>query len=119
MEVLLRGMSVVLLSAVCLASSGRAVAGPPTDMVRQTTDQVIKVLEDPQLRSPDKQAERQERLRKISDQAFNWEEMAQRALATHWRERTPQERQEFVTNDSRCPAVPLLPEGWDPTERTL
>ena len=29
------------------------------------------------------------------------------------------ERQEFVTIDSRCPAVPLLPEGWDPTERTL
>ena len=24
------------------------------------------------------------------------------------------ERQEFVTIDSRCPAVPLLPEGWDP-----
>ena len=29
------------------------------------------------------------------------------------------ERQEFVTIDSRCPAVPLLPDGWDPTERTL
>ena len=29
------------------------------------------------------------------------------------------EHQEFVTIDSRCSAVPLLPDGWDPTERTL
>lgn len=96
MRVLRRGLTVVLLSAIWLASAGLATAGPPTDMVRQTTDQVLKVLEDPQLRGPDKQAARQERLRQISDQAFNWQEMAQRALATHWRERTPQERQEFV-----------------------
>jgi phospholipid transport system substrate-binding protein len=96
MGVLLRRLTVVLLSAVCLASAGQAVAGPATDMVRQTTDQVLKVLEDPQLRSPDKQAERQKRLRQISDQGFHWEEMARRALGTHWRERTPQQRQEFV-----------------------
>jgi phospholipid transport system substrate-binding protein len=43
-----------------------------------------------------KQAERQERLHKVSEQAFDWKEMAQRALAVHWRERTPQQQQEFV-----------------------
>ena len=96
MRVLLRGLTVTLLSAVWLASAGLAVAGPLTDMVRQTTEQVLKILEDPQLQGPDKQDARQERLRQISHRAFNWQEMAQRALATHWRERTPQERQEFV-----------------------
>ena len=96
MRVLLRRLTVMLLSTVWLASAGLAVAGPPTDMVRQTAEQVLKILEDPQLQGPDKQDARQERLRQISEQAFNWQEMAQRALATHWRERTPQERQEFV-----------------------
>jgi len=73
-----------------------ATAGPPTDTVRQVADQVLSILDDAQLRGPDKEALRHERLRQISEQAFNWQEMAQRALATHWRERTPQERQEFT-----------------------
>jgi phospholipid transport system substrate-binding protein len=66
------------------------------DLVRQTSDQVIKILEDPALQGPAKQAERQARLRKIADQAFDWEEMARRALAVHWRDRTPSQQQEFV-----------------------
>jgi phospholipid transport system substrate-binding protein len=96
MRVLLRGLTVVLLSAVWLASAGMATAGPPTDTVRQVTDQVLSILDDPQLRGPEKEALRHERLRQISERAFSWQEMAQRALATHWRERTPQERQEFT-----------------------
>jgi phospholipid transport system substrate-binding protein len=35
-------------------------------------------------------------LHKIAEQVFDWQEMARRALAVHWRERTPQEQQEFV-----------------------
>ena len=76
---------------------GPATAGEPTDLVRQITDQVLKILEDPQFQDPNRQAERQERLHKIAEQVFDWQEMARRALARHWRERTPQEQQEFVT----------------------
>lgn len=96
MRARLRGFTVAMLSAVWLASAGWATAAQPTDTVRQTTEQVLQVLEDPQFAGPDQQAARQQRLRQISEQAFNWEEMARRALAVHWRERTPQERQEFV-----------------------
>jgi phospholipid transport system substrate-binding protein len=35
-------------------------------------------------------------LHKIADQVFDWQEIARRALAVHWRQRTPQEQQEFV-----------------------
>jgi phospholipid transport system substrate-binding protein len=91
-----RGWTMLLLCAIWISAVGLATAGEPMDLVRQTSDQVIKVLEDPQLQGPAKQAERQERLRKVSEQAFDWKEMAQRALATHWRERTPQQQQEFV-----------------------
>jgi phospholipid transport system substrate-binding protein len=85
-----------LLSVVWLNAIGLATAGEPTDLVRQITDQVLKILEDPQFQAPNRHAERQERLHKIAEQVFDWQEMARRALAIHWRERTPQEQQEFV-----------------------
>ncbi|HSF29936.1 MAG TPA: ABC transporter substrate-binding protein [Candidatus Tectomicrobia bacterium] len=91
-----RSWVMLLVAAFWLSASGQATAGEPTDLIRQTTDQVLKILEDPNLQGPAKQAERQDRLRKVSDQAFDWQEMARRALAVHWRERTPQQRQEFV-----------------------
>jgi len=91
-----RGWTMFLLSAVWLSAIGLATAGEPTDLVRQITDQVLKILEDPQFQAPNRHAERQERLHKIAEQVFDWQEMARRALAVHWRERTPQEQQEFV-----------------------
>lgn len=91
-----RGWTMFLLSAAWLSAIGLAMAGEPTDLVRQITDQVLKILEDPQFQAPNRQAERQERLHKIAEQVFDWQEMARRALAVHWRERTPQEQQEFV-----------------------
>ena len=96
MQSVVRGWMILLLSAVWLGTIGMAAAGEPTDVVRQTTDQVLKILEDPQLQGPDKRAERQARMHAISDRAFDWQEMARRALATHWRGRTPQQQQEFV-----------------------
>jgi phospholipid transport system substrate-binding protein len=86
----------LLLGAIWVGAGELAAAGEAMDRVRQTSDQVIKILEDPALQGAAKQAERQERLHKVSEQAFDWKEMAQRALARHWRERTPEQQQEFV-----------------------
>jgi len=96
MRCVARGWTMLLLSTIWLSAVGLAMAGEPTDLIRQTTDQVLKILEDPQFQAPDRQAEKQERLHKLADQVFDWQEIARRALAVHWRERTPQERQEFV-----------------------
>jgi phospholipid transport system substrate-binding protein len=96
MPSVVRRWTIMLLSVVWLSSMGLAIAGEPMDVIRQTTDQTIKILDDPQLQGPEKQAERLERLRKMADEAFDWQEMARRALATHWRERTPQQQQEFI-----------------------
>ena len=97
MRRVVRGWTLFLLSAVWLSTIGLATAGEPTDLIRQTTDQVLKVLEDPKLQAPDRQDERRAQLHKIAGQAFDWPDMARRALAVHWRERTPQEQQEFVS----------------------
>ena len=75
-----------------LASLPVAWAGPPTDTVREYTDAVQKVLEDPALRKEDRRAS----VRKIASEAFDVNESARRALGLHWQQRTPAEREEFV-----------------------
>ena len=96
MRSVVRGWWILILSVFWLSAIGIAAAGEPTNVIRQTTEQVLKILEDPKLQGPEKRAERQAQLHAISDQAFDWPEMARRALATHWRGLTPQQQQEFV-----------------------
>jgi phospholipid transport system substrate-binding protein len=75
-----------------LASLPAAWAGPPTETVREYTDAVQKVLDDPALRKEDRRAS----VRKIAAEAFDVNESARRALGLHWQQRTPAEREEFV-----------------------
>ena len=69
-----------------------AWAGAPTEQVRQYTDQVRKILDDPALRSTDKRAA----VRKVAVEIFDVNETARRALGPHWQARTPGERNEFI-----------------------
>ena len=80
-----------VLSTVLVAVSV-AWAGAPTEQVRQYTDQVVKILEDPQLRSADKRAA----VRKVAIEIFDVNETAKRALGPHWQTRNGAERDEFV-----------------------
>jgi phospholipid transport system substrate-binding protein len=77
---------------MALAVTAPAWAGPPTDQVRQYTDQVRKILDDPALRSTDKRAA----VRKVAVEIFDVNETAKRALGPHWQTRTAGERNEFV-----------------------
>jgi phospholipid transport system substrate-binding protein len=88
-------MVAIALGLVAVASAS-AWAGAPTDQVREYTDAVVKVLEDPALKADDKKPERRAAVRKIASEVFDVQETAQRALGPHWQQRTPQERQEFV-----------------------
>jgi phospholipid transport system substrate-binding protein len=73
-----------------------ALAGVPTDTVRDYTDAVVKVLEDPALKVEDRRAERRAAVRKIAIDVFDVQETARRALGQHWQQRSPEEREEFV-----------------------
>lgn len=83
-----------LMGVLALASPARA--GAPTDQLRSAVDRTIKILEDPGLKKPEKAQERRNEIRKLAYEMFNFKEMAQRTLARHWRERTPQEQEEFT-----------------------
>jgi phospholipid transport system substrate-binding protein len=93
---MMRERLIALLSVVWLSGLGLAANSAPTEFIRRTTDSILQVFEAPQLQGAAHRAERLARLRHIANTAFDWEQIAQRALATHWRDRTPQERQEFT-----------------------
>ena len=86
----------ILIVTVCFGFAGFAQAGEPLDLVRTAVDKAVQILKDPKLQSQDKKRERIERLREALNPIFDYEEMAKRALGTHWRRRTPAEQEEFV-----------------------
>jgi phospholipid transport system substrate-binding protein len=86
------GFAIVLF----IASATAAQAGEPTDQLKTHVDEVLRVLENPALRAPDKADERRDVIRKVANQIFDFEETAKRALGPHWTARTPAERKEFV-----------------------
>jgi phospholipid transport system substrate-binding protein len=87
-------VAIASLLALIVATAVPAGAGVPTDQIRQRVDDVVKVLEDPALKS--KPAERHAAVRKIAEEIFDYPDTARRALGPHWNARTPQERQEFI-----------------------
>ncbi|MBI2455690.1 MAG: ABC transporter substrate-binding protein [candidate division NC10 bacterium] len=84
--------TLLLAMALVLVAGAPALAGSPTDQLREYSDKVIRVLDDPALRQQDRRAE----VRKIANEIFDVAETARRALARHWQGRTPAEREEFI-----------------------
>ena len=87
----MKGTLTTAAAAMLLLAGSPAWAGP-TDQLREYTDQVIKVLDDPALARQDRRAA----VRKIAHEAFDVTETAKRVLARHWQARTPAEREEFT-----------------------
>ena len=86
----------IFVFTLCFGFARFAHAGEPLEVVRTAVDKAVQILKDPKLQSQDKKRERIERLREALNPIFDYEEMAKRALGTHWRRRTPAEQEEFV-----------------------
>jgi phospholipid transport system substrate-binding protein len=77
-------------------STGAADGGVPTDQIKATVDRALVVLKDPRFKAAAKTKERRAQLKQILFARFDFNEMARRALGSHWRRRTAQEQEEFV-----------------------
>jgi len=71
-------------------------ASEVTDKVRSTVDGIINILREETLRSPGKKEERRALIRNLILKSFSFEEMSKRSLARHWRERSDEEKKEFI-----------------------
>jgi phospholipid transport system substrate-binding protein len=87
-------IAVALALVLALMPASPAVAGAPTDQLRQRVDDVIRVLSEPTLKG--KTEERRAKVRKISEEIFDYQDTARRSLGPHWAARTPDEKREFV-----------------------
>jgi len=86
---LLFSLPLILLPAL-------ALAGPPTDAVKGVVDEVIRLLQDPALKAPDKKKQRRQMIKQVIDRRFDYEEMAKRCLGSTWGSLSRSQRQEFV-----------------------
>ncbi|MBI2884196.1 MAG: ABC transporter substrate-binding protein [Candidatus Methylomirabilis oxyfera] len=88
--------TLIAAAVAVLWMPGQSLAGPATDQVKGTVDQVLKILTDPALKGERKTKERRAQLRKTVLERFDFSEMSKRSMGRHWSERTPDERTEFV-----------------------
>lgn len=68
----------------------------PTAAVKAMVDEVINILKKEELKGPAQTQERRTLLENAVGRSLDYEEMAKRTLALHWRKRTPPEQKEFV-----------------------
>ena len=87
-------LQLFLISALMTAPV--AVRASVTDEVKATVDEVVKILSDKELKTPQNEAKRRQALKVAIGRIFDFEELAKRSLAAHWNGRSPAERKEFV-----------------------
>jgi len=85
-------MALLVLSLAPSRFLAPAMADDPMSVVKVTVNQALDVLRDTS--SP--LAQRQDKLRQIVAQTFDFKEMAKSALGYHWKDLTPAQQQEFT-----------------------
>lgn len=93
----IRSLFILIVAVlVQIPAAPGASAGEPTEQIRKTVDALTNILNDKDLKKPEKKTERRAKLRKTIRENFNFDEMAKRSLGLHWKGRTPEEQKEFV-----------------------
>lgn len=86
----------LFLIAMVLCSSRPVAGGEPTEQIRSAINQGVEILNSSRLDTKKQRAEVINRLREIVYPLFDFNEMAQRSLGSHWRRLTPQQQKEFA-----------------------
>lgn len=79
-----------------LACAAPALAGMPTEKIKETTNEILAIVSVPEQKDAPLTAGTRKNIRKAVDKRFDWEEMARRTLAMHWKKRTEEEKKQFV-----------------------
>lgn len=93
-------LAVVAVMGLCLSFGvefPQAFAGPPTDSMKGTIDEVLRIIRDKELKQAAKAEERRSLLEKVVAERFDYQEMSRRALGAPWNQLSDKEKQEFVS----------------------
>lgn len=86
----------IMAMLIAVSCSRPALAAYPQARVREILEAVSAVMHDPQIQGLEHEAERQQRVRQIIVDTFDFDEMARMALGAHWTGLTSPQRTEFV-----------------------
>jgi phospholipid transport system substrate-binding protein len=77
-----------------------ARAGEATDAMKSTIDEVLRIIQDKELKQPGKSEQRRKLLEKVVGERFDYQEMSLRSLSISegapWKNLSEKEREEFV-----------------------
>jgi len=90
-------VGILVLAGLVVWAPAPARAGAPTDQLKASVEQIVKVLENPGLRSEARSQERRAAIRKEAEGVFDFTETAKRALGRHWQALAEKDRQEFTS----------------------
>ncbi|MGE0468825.1 MAG: Organic solvent tolerance ABC transporter substrate-binding protein [Candidatus Nitrospira kreftii] len=89
--------AIAFLAAVVVGSSVvPGYAGAPTEAMKATVDEVLRIVRDQDLKQKNNSDERRHLLEKVVSARFDYAEMSRRALGAPWNQLTDQQKQEFV-----------------------
>jgi phospholipid transport system substrate-binding protein len=75
----------------------QAWAGAPTEQIKGSIEQVIRTVQDPNLKQESRAEERRTAIRKQAEALFDFTETGKRALGRHWAELNDSQQREFVS----------------------
>src|SRR5258706_13739767 len=90
-------LGILVLAGLVVWAPAPARAGAPTDQLKASVEQIVKVLENPGLRSEARSQERRAAIRKEAGGGFDFTETAKRALGRHWQAPAEKDPQEFTS----------------------
>jgi len=95
----LLGLTVCLLlgAVFCSQSLGAVVSASPTEKVRKATEEITSILDEYVKNHQKNREETVSKIMVITDQHFDWAEMAKRSLSRFWKQRTPDEQKNFTS----------------------
>ncbi|WP_447977765.1 Tgt2/MlaC family protein [Candidatus Nitrospira bockiana] len=92
----LRFMAGGLAAVLFLFQVSLAAAASATESVKATIDEVLRVLQDKEMKKPERLEERRQLIERAIGDRFSYEEMAKRTLGQQWGKLDEKQRQEFV-----------------------
>jgi len=89
-------LAIPLLLSCFLALSWSANAGTPLEELKSTVDKITALLDDKAMRDTLSREALVEKLKEVSRDRFDWDEIARRSLGLYWKDRSDAEKVEFT-----------------------
>lgn len=81
---------------LCLVLPVSVFAGLPLETVKANADKVLDVLRDPSLKPASAKKLKKDKIRAISQEMFDFNELSKRTLAQNWNKLTTEQQKEFI-----------------------